>query len=244
MGVPACRPSTRGYDKRRRGRRPAGPGDRAARNDATTVLRERRVAEVRAHHRAAQPDPAGAGAALLLRPQPLHVGAHPSCRRTPSIHDAPPPVGVRGLCAVPGWVRWSTRSRRASPHTSPTSRPSWSSRRRSRPRHRRRSTVPAPPLKSRRLETRLMMVLGAGFGLGVALDTQPAVRRAGAGSDHRGAGGGRRGRPAAHGVGGRHPRSCCTTGRCWTAGSARSPPLCGRRSRSGSPPGCWPPRRR
>ena len=28
---------------------------------------------------------------------------------------------------------------------------------------------PAPPLKSRRLETRLMMVLGAGFGLGVAL---------------------------------------------------------------------------
>ncbi len=30
-------------------------------------------------------------------------------------------------------------------------------------------TVPLPPLKSRRLETRLMMVLGAGFGLGVAL---------------------------------------------------------------------------
>ena len=29
--------------------------------------------------------------------------------------------------------------------------------------------VPAPPLTSRRLETRLMMVLGAGFGLGVAL---------------------------------------------------------------------------
>jgi hypothetical protein len=29
--------------------------------------------------------------------------------------------------------------------------------------------VPPPPLKSRRLETRLMMVLGAGFGLGVAL---------------------------------------------------------------------------
>ena len=29
--------------------------------------------------------------------------------------------------------------------------------------------VPAPPLKSRRPETRLMMVLGAGFGLGVAL---------------------------------------------------------------------------
>ncbi len=29
--------------------------------------------------------------------------------------------------------------------------------------------IPAPPLKSRRLETRLMMLLGAGFGLGVAL---------------------------------------------------------------------------
>ena len=29
--------------------------------------------------------------------------------------------------------------------------------------------VPEPPLKSRRLETQLMMILGAGFGLGVAL---------------------------------------------------------------------------
>jgi hypothetical protein len=29
--------------------------------------------------------------------------------------------------------------------------------------------IPAPPLKSRRLETRLMMLVGAGFGLGVAL---------------------------------------------------------------------------
>ncbi len=29
--------------------------------------------------------------------------------------------------------------------------------------------VPSPPLKSRRLETRLMMLLGAGFGLGIAL---------------------------------------------------------------------------
>ena len=29
--------------------------------------------------------------------------------------------------------------------------------------------LPAPPLKSRRLETQLMMILGAGFGLGVAL---------------------------------------------------------------------------
>ena len=46
--------------------------------------------------------------------------------------------------------------------------------------------VPPPPLKSRRLETRLMMVLGAGFGLGVALavsrlfaDVAPELRIAG-----------------------------------------------------------------
>ncbi len=32
-----------------------------------------------------------------------------------------------------------------------------------------RPDVPSPPLKSRRLETQLMMILGAGFGLGVAL---------------------------------------------------------------------------
>src|SRR5262249_30510418 len=32
-----------------------------------------------------------------------------------------------------------------------------------------RIEIPAPPLKSRRLETRLMMLVGAGFGLGVAL---------------------------------------------------------------------------
>lgn len=32
-----------------------------------------------------------------------------------------------------------------------------------------RADVPAPPLRSRRLETRLMALLGAGFGLGVAL---------------------------------------------------------------------------
>ena len=49
-----------------------------------------------------------------------------------------------------------------------TSRPSWTC-----PRPRRRAAVDAgvsaPPLKSRRLETQLMMILGAGFGLGVAL---------------------------------------------------------------------------
>ena len=46
--------------------------------------------------------------------------------------------------------------------------------------------VSSPPLKSRRLETRLMMVLGAGFGLGVALavsrlfaDVAPGLRVAG-----------------------------------------------------------------
>ena len=38
------------------------------------------------------------------------------------------------------------------------------SRRRSHRRRHRRPEVPAPPLKSRRLETQLMMVLGAGFG--------------------------------------------------------------------------------
>lgn len=48
-------------------------------------------------------------------------------------------------------------------------------------------TVGAPPLKSRRLETRLMMLLGAGFGLGVALtlsrifaDLAPGLTVAGA----------------------------------------------------------------
>lgn len=47
--------------------------------------------------------------------------------------------------------------------------------------------VSAPPLKSRRLETRLMMLLGAGFGLGVALtlsrlvaDVAPGLTAAGA----------------------------------------------------------------
>ena len=44
-------------------------------------------------------------------------------------------------------------------------------------------SLAAPPLKSRRLETRLMMLLGAGFGLGVALTREPAVRRTGAGAD-------------------------------------------------------------
>jgi hypothetical protein len=48
--------------------------------------------------------------------------------------------------------------------------------------------VPDPPLKSRRLETRLMMLVGAGFGLGVALmlsrllgDPAPGLTLAGAG---------------------------------------------------------------
>jgi hypothetical protein len=47
--------------------------------------------------------------------------------------------------------------------------------------------IPAPPLKSRRLETRLMMLVGAGFGLGVALtlsrllaDLAPGLTVAGA----------------------------------------------------------------
>jgi hypothetical protein len=47
--------------------------------------------------------------------------------------------------------------------------------------------IPAPPLKSRRLETRLMMLVGAGFGLGLALtlsrlvaDLAPGLAAAGA----------------------------------------------------------------
>ena len=63
---------------------------------------------------------------------------------------------------------------------------------------------PPPPLKSRRLETRLMMVLGAGFGLGVALGGQPVVRRPCSWVDDRRAGGGWGDRSAADGVGGRH----------------------------------------
>ena len=64
--------------------------------------------------------------------------------------------------------------------------------------------VSRPPLKSRRLETQLTMVLGAGFGFGVALAVTPPVRGPRAGPDHRGTGGGRSGGPAAHGVGGGH----------------------------------------
>ena len=54
-------------------------------------------------------------------------------------------------------------------NTSPTSQPNSSSPRREPPPPPPPPAVPPPPLKSRRLETRLMMVLGAGFGLGVAL---------------------------------------------------------------------------
>ena len=91
--------------------------------------------------------------------------------------------------------------------------------------------VPPPPLKSRRLETRLMMVLGAGFGLGVALavsrlfaDVAPGLRPPGWwpagwwGCCSR--------------CGWWGSADCCTTGRCWTGGSPRSPPRCGQRSRS------------
>ena len=63
----------------------------------------------------------------------------------------------------------STRWTRASPHTSTTSRPNSACRR---PRRHQRLPAPElsqPPLKSRRLETQLVMILGAGFGLGVAL---------------------------------------------------------------------------
>ena len=59
---------------RRRWSRPSGAGDRAAQEPRRHPAWAAAV-EVRTHHRAAQPDPAGASAADLFRPQPLHVGA-------------------------------------------------------------------------------------------------------------------------------------------------------------------------
>ncbi len=47
----------------------------ALRKRREDILREQTVIEVRTHHRAAQPDPAGACSACLFRAQPLRVGA-------------------------------------------------------------------------------------------------------------------------------------------------------------------------
>ena len=73
----------------RRGRiGPAGAGERIAQEPRRHSAWAAAV-EVRTHHRAAQPDPAGAGAADLFRPQPLHVGACGTARRR--LEYEPPP---------------------------------------------------------------------------------------------------------------------------------------------------------
>ena len=81
---------------------------------------------------------------------------------------------------------------RASPNTSGMPRPNWAVGARA-------ATAAAPevrpPLKSRRLETQLMMILGAGFGFGRRAGRDPAVRGPCAGPDHRRTGGRRSGRP-------------------------------------------------
>ena len=67
--------------------------------------------------------------------------------------------------------------------------------------------LPAPPLKSRKLETRLMMLVGAGFGLGVALTLSRLLADLTPGL-HRWPGRRVRGdRTGAHRLGGRHPRA-------------------------------------
>ena len=100
-------------------------------------------------------------------------------------------------------------------------------------------TVAPPPLKSRRLETRLMMVLGAGFGLGVALGVSRLFAGLAPGLTIAGlvAGGvvgllltvwvvGMRGLLSDRAVLDRWVGE--VIGRC------------SRSSRNGSPPGCWP----
>ena len=92
--------------RRRRGPASAGGGAaRAAQRDPAAAT----AVQVRAHDRAAQPDPAGPGAAVVLRPQPLRLGAlraaggrrepdpAPSCRRSsPTRGGAPQRGGRRG----------------------------------------------------------------------------------------------------------------------------------------------------
>ena len=170
---------------RRRRRGPAGAGRRAAR----TAQRDPAAAtavQVRADDRAAQPDPAGSGSAVVLRPQPLRLGAFRAAggRREPDQGQA---AGVRvprgrALNEVIAEVDDGTTTHLAdiaqglgltvdppAPAPLPT------------------VELPAPQLKSRKLETRLMMLLGAGFGLGVALtlsrllaDLTPGLTVAGA----------------------------------------------------------------
>ena len=85
--------------------------------------------------------------------------------------------------------------------------------------------LPSPPLKSRKLESRLMMLLGAGFGLGVALtlsrllaDLTPGLTIAGAVACAAIG-------LATHRLGGRHARAAPRPGSCWTDGPARPPAL-------------------
>ena len=65
--------------------------------------------------------------------------------------------------------------------------------------------VSRPPLKSRRLETQLVMILGAGFGFGVALAVTRLFAGLAPGLTIAGLVAGGAGGPAAHGVGGGHP---------------------------------------
>ena len=88
--------------------------------------------------------------------------------------------------------------------------------------------VAPPPLKSRRQETGLMLLLGAGFGLGVGLTLSRMLAGL---TPHRGPGFARGWRwPVRWGALRSDSRSpswwspcagCCGTARCWTAGRAR-----------------------
>ena len=90
-------------------------------------------------------------------------------------------------------------------HTSATSRPNLACRRPRRHRRWRPPEVAQPPLKSRRLETQLMMIARRRLRVRRRARSDPAVRGPRPGSDHRGPDRRRSGGPAAHGVGGGHP---------------------------------------
>ena len=150
----------------RRRRRSAGAGRRHCGSDGNAVLRRRRMAK--------------SERTIALRSQiqqarvQLSYFARNRCTSVRSELQEDASGMTRRGCrsskptSAPASVRWSARWRRYHPA----------------PRRRRAElqltapepplpppppAVPEPPLKSRRLETRLMMVLGAGFGLGVAL---------------------------------------------------------------------------
>ena len=92
---------------RRRRRRPAGTGRRVARSAQHGPAGAAPV-ENRAHHHAARPDPAGAGPVVLLRPQPVLVGARRTargCRCAVAAQHG----RLRGAYARAGANRWSPR---------------------------------------------------------------------------------------------------------------------------------------